>query len=111
MKIEVHRSVHRDARGRRMVSVEGINVCMCAWMHISGVLEATFYQYQAYARANWEASKHGNMGLAKPRKHTQQATMMLKCILKKEADHIPHCTHTTKSREKVVSMILPTTFK
>ena len=67
MKTEVHRAVHRDARGRRMVTVEGISVCM----HIFGVPQATFYQYQGYARANWEASEHGNTELAKPRKHTQ----------------------------------------
>ena len=71
MNIEIHKSVHKDARGQRMVTVEGISVCMCAWMHISGVPEATFYQYQACARANWEANEHGNTRLAKPRKHTQ----------------------------------------
>ena len=111
MKIEVHRLVHKDARGQRMVTVEAISVCMRAWMHISGVPQTMFYQYQAYARANREASKHGNMGLAKPKKHTQQATETLKCILEKEADHMPHCTCTTKSGEKVVSMILPVTFQ
>ena len=37
MKTKVHRAVHRDARGRRMVTVEGISVYMRAWMHISGV--------------------------------------------------------------------------
>ena len=36
---------------------------------------------------------------------------MLKYILKKEADHTPHCTRTTKTGEKVVSMILPATFQ
>ena len=46
MKTDVHRLVHRDAHGRRMVTVEGINVYMHAWMHISGVSEATFYCYQ-----------------------------------------------------------------
>ena len=51
------------------------------------------------------------MGLAKPRKHTQHATATLKCILEKEADHMPHHTHTTKSGEKVVSLILPTTIQ
>ena len=54
MKTEVHRAVHRDAWERRMVTVEGISVCMRAWMHISGVPWATFYRYQAYARANRE---------------------------------------------------------
>ena len=43
MKIEVHRSIHRDARGQRMVTVEGIRVCERAWMHISEVPQATFY--------------------------------------------------------------------
>ena len=111
MKTEVHRAIHRDAWGRRIVTVEGISVCMRAWMHISGVPQATFYRYQAYARANREANEHGNMGLAKPRKHTQQATTTLKCILEKEADHMPHRTRTTKSGEKMVSMILPATFQ
>ena len=111
MKTKVHRAIHRDARGRRMVTVEGTSVCMRAWMHISGVPQATFYRYQAYARANREANEHGNTGLAKPRKHTQQATAMLKCILEKEAYHMPHRTRTTKFGEKVVSMILPATFQ
>ena len=100
MKTEVHRAVHKDARGRRMVMVEGISVCMRAWMHIFGVPQATFYRYQAYARANREASEHGNTGLAEPRKHTQQATATLKCILEKEADHMPHRKRTTKSGER-----------
>ena len=58
-----------------------------------------------------EAREHGNTGLAKTRKHTKQATPMLKCILEREADHMPHRTRTTKSGEKVVSMILPATFQ
>ena len=45
MKMEVHGQVHRDSRGRKMVIVEEIPVCMRAWMHISGVLESTFYRY------------------------------------------------------------------
>ena len=71
MKTKVHRAVHRDALGQRMVTVEGISVCMSAWMHISGVPHAMFYRYQAYARANREANEHGNTGLAKSRKHIQ----------------------------------------
>ena len=94
-----------------MVTVEEITVCVRAWMHIAGVPEATFYRYQRYARANREATHHGNTGTRKPRKRTQQATTTLKCILEKEADHMPHRTRTTKSRDKVVSMILPPTFQ
>ena len=111
MKTEVHKAVHRDAQGRRMVTVEGISVSMRAWMYIFEVTQATFYRYQGYVRSNREAREHGNTGLAKPRKHTQQATATLKCILEKEVDHMPHRTRTTKSGEKVVSMILPATFQ
>ena len=111
MKTDVHRLVHRDAHGRRMVTMEGINVCMRAWMHISEVSEATFYRYQKQARANVEAKEHGNIGLAKIRKHTEQATTTLKCILEREADHMPHRMRTIESGEKVVSMILPATFQ
>nr|PNR63282.1 hypothetical protein PHYPA_001707 [Physcomitrium patens] len=109
MKLDVHRAVHRDASGRKMVTVEGITMCLRAWMHISGVSEATFYRYQAYLKANREARDHGNTGLPKPRKHTEQATATLKCILEKEADHMPHRTRSTKSGEKMVSMTLPAT--
>ena len=84
MKMEVHRQVHRDSYGRRMVTVEEIPVCMQAWMHISGVPESTFYQYETYMNNGREAlNHHGNKGLLKPRKHTQQAAASLKCILEK----------------------------
>ena len=111
MKTEVHRQVHRDSCGRRMVIVKEIHVCMRAWMHISGVPESTFYRYQTYMNNGREALDHGNKGLLKPRKHTQQAAASLKCILEKQVDHMPHCTRTLKTGEKVVSMCLPATFQ
>ena len=111
MKMEVHRQVHRDSHGRRMVIVEEIAICMRAWMHISGVPESTFYRYQTYMNNGPETLDHGNKGLLKPRKHTQQAATSLKCILEKQADHMPHCTRTLKTGEKVVSMCLPATFQ
>ena len=94
-----------------MVAVEGITVYLRAWMYIARVPMATFYCYQRYTRANCEARQHGNTSTRKPTKHTQQAAATLKCILEKEADHMPHHTHTTKSKEKIVSMILPVTFQ
>ena len=78
MKTEVHRQVHLDARGRRMVTVEEIPVCMRAWMHISGVPESTFYCYQTYMNDGREALDHGNRGLLKPRKHIVQVVASLK---------------------------------
>ena len=110
-KTEVTRQVHRDAHGRRMVTIDNIPVCMRAWMHISGVPESTFYRYQTYMNDGREALDHGNRGLLKPRKHTLQAAASSKCILEKQADHMPHRTRTLKTGEKVVSMCLLTTFQ
>ena len=110
-KTEVTRQVHRDAHGQRMVTLDEIPVCMRAWMHISGVPESTFYRYQMYMNDSQEALDHGNRGLLKPRKHTLQAAASLKCILEKQADHMPHRTRTLKIGEKVVSMCLPATFQ
>ena len=111
MKTEVHKQIHRDAHGRRMVTIKEIPVCMQAWMHISGVPESTFYRYQTYMNDSREALDHGNKGLLKPRKHTQQAAASLKCILEKQANHMPHRTRTLKTGEKLVSMCLPATFQ
>ena len=52
MKTDVHRHIHEDARRRKMVTIEGINVCLCAWMLIAGVAESTFYRYLKYMKAN-----------------------------------------------------------
>jgi len=82
------------------------------WMHIVGILEATFYFFQKYAiKDGREAMVYGNTGLMKPMKPTQQATSTLKCILEKEADHMPHRTKTLKSAKKIVSVILSVMFQ
>ena len=94
-----------------MVTVKEIPVCMRAWMHISGGPESTFYRYQTYMNNGQEALDHGNKRLLKPRKHTQQAATSLKCILEKQANHMPHRTRTLKIGEKVVSMCLPATLQ
>jgi hypothetical protein len=90
MKLDVHRQVHRDAQGKRVVRVEGTDVCMAAWRHISGVSESTFHRFQGFAAIGEQAQPHGNLGKLKPQKHTLQATATLKAVLEKQADHMPH---------------------
>ena len=51
MKLDVHRQVHRNAQGKRVITVEGIDVCLSAWRHIAGVSKTSFYRFQAQAAA------------------------------------------------------------
>ena len=90
IKMDVHRHIHRDVRGKRMITIEGINVCLHAWMNIAGVPESTFYRYLKYMKEDREARDHGNTGSKKTREHTKQATASLKCILDGEVDHMPY---------------------
>ena len=76
-----------------------------------GVSESTFYRYAKYASQNMVAQLHGNLGLQKPRTHTVQANAILRCILEKSADHMPHRLHVLSFGEKVVTKVLPTTWK
>ena len=107
LKLEVHRQIHGGADGKKVVTLDGIGVCLSAWRHIMGVSETTYYRYAAYAAEGRRAEKHGNSGLKKPRQHTVQASATLQCLLDKCADHMPHKTKTLSSGEKVVSKILP----
>jgi hypothetical protein len=49
LKLDVHRQIHVNAEGCRVVTLEGEDVCLAAWRHIMGVLETTFYRYAGYA--------------------------------------------------------------
>lgn len=111
MKVDIHRQIHHDSRGKKVVTIEGEDVCLRTWMFIAGVSEATFYRYQSYAAQGRQAHPHGNSGVPKPRTHTTQAIATLGCILEKTADYMPHRTRTLESGKKVVSMILPATFQ
>ena len=111
MKLDVHRQVHWNAEGKKVVIVEGIDVCLSAWRHIVGVSESTFHRFQGYAAKGESAQPHGNAGTLKPRKHTLQAVATLECVLEKEVDHMPHRTHILPSRGKVVSKVFPASFK
>jgi hypothetical protein len=66
LKLDVHRPIHADVEGRRVVTLEGEDVCLAAWRHIMGVPETTFYRYAGYAADGQSAQKHGNSGLLKP---------------------------------------------
>ena len=49
MKFDVHRQSRIESDGRKVVTLEGLDVCHNAWRHIMGVSESTFYRYAKYA--------------------------------------------------------------
>ena len=72
IKLDVHRQFHRDAPGRNVVTLEGIDICPFAWMKIMGVSSSTFYCNAKFAAACHVAQNHSNMGLRKPSMGTQK---------------------------------------
>ena len=111
IKLDVHRQSRTLGDGQKVVTLEGLDVCHNAWRHIMGVSESTFYRYAKYASQNMVAQLHGNTGLQKPRAHTVQATATLRCILEKSVDHMPQRSRVLSSGEKVVTKVLPATWK
>ena len=111
IKLDIHRQFQRNATGRIVVTLEGIDVCPFAWMKIMGVSSTTFYRNAKSAAAGHAAQNHGNMGLRKPRSHTVVATVTLGAILDRHAHHMPHKIRVLLSGEKVVAKVLPSNFK
>ena len=111
IKLDVHRQFHRNGAGRKVVTLEGIDVCPFAWMRICGVSLSTFYRKAQDAAAGYAAQHHGNTGLRKPRSHTVVATASLGAILDRHADHMPHKSRVLPSGEKVVAKVLPASWK
>jgi hypothetical protein len=111
IKLDVHRQFHTNSTGRNVVTLEGIDVCPFAWMKIMGVSSSTFYRNAQNAAAGYEAQLHGNTGMRKPRSHTVVASAVLGALLARHADHMPHKSRSLSSGEKVVSKVLPSSFK
>ena len=111
IKLDIHRQFHKNATGKNVVTLEGIDVCPFAWMKIMGVSSTTFYRNAKFAAVGHVAQNHGNTSLRKPRSHTVVATATLGAILDRHVDHMPHKTRVLPSGEKVVAKVLPSNFK
>ena len=109
-QLDVHKQIHRDANGRDMITLEGMEVCPKAWTTIMGVHRSSFYRYKANALIRKRAEQHGNLGTKKPQTHTLQATATLRTMLESTANHMPQKSQTKEDKEKVVAMSLPLSF-
>ena len=48
-QLDVHKKIHRDADGKEMITLEGMEVCPKAWTTIMGLHRSSYYQYKADA--------------------------------------------------------------
>ena len=103
----MHKQIHRNADGRDMITLEGMEVCPKAWTAIMGVHRSSFYRYKVDALIGKRAEQHGNLGTKKPRTHTLQAIATLRTVLESTVDHMSHKSRTKEDGEKVVAMFLP----
>ena len=107
-KLEVHGNMHFNAKGRKVVTLENIEVCCTAWYIIHAVSKAEFYGFQNYLLQGQCSWFHGNFGTKKPRVATLQVAATLSTIIMPLADAMPYKTRTLPSGENVVQMVLPT---
>ena len=111
LKLDIHRQSRIDHDGRKVVTLEGVDVCHQAWRLIMTVPESTFFRYAKHASENMVAQMHGNTGLRKPRPHTVQATATLQCNVDKSVDYMLHRCRVLTCGKKVVTKVLPATWK
>ena len=48
-KLEVHKKLHIDANGHKVVILENVEVCCTAWYTIHAVSKADCYRFQKYS--------------------------------------------------------------
>ena len=55
LKLDVYCQIWTESDGRKIVTLEGVDVCHEAWRHIMAIPESTFYQYAKHAAENMVA--------------------------------------------------------
>ena len=105
------RPIHVNGTGRKVITIESIDVYCKAWYTIHGVSKPDFYRQAAYTKEGCRSRRHGNVGLKKPQEATRQTTTTLATIIVPLADAMPHKTCTLTNGKKVVEKVLPTSIK
>ena len=91
-EFDVHRTIHVNKAGRKIVTLESIDVCCTAWYTIHDVSKTEFSRQVAYAKECRRFRHHGNVGLKKPMEATIQAISTMVTIVVPLADAMPYKT-------------------
>jgi hypothetical protein len=106
--LDVHRAFHKEVgRGKKLVTVEGIDICLHAWRILHSIPLRTFQRYKARAKFGVRGAPHGNLKRTKLRSATVQGIETLRSLLEAAADHMPHLSRTLRTGEKVGLKVLP----
>ena len=108
IKLDVHRQFHRNIMARNVVTFEDIDVCPFARIKIIGVSSIPMRSLQLSVM---QRKTSATRVMHKPRSHIFLATTMLRAILDRHANHMPHKTCALLSEEKVIAKVLPANFK
>ena len=62
-RLDVHRAIHVNGAGCKVITLESIDVCCTAWYTIHSVSKVKFYKQTGYAKEGCRSRHHGNVGL------------------------------------------------
>ena len=109
--LDVPREILVNGTGRKVITLESIDMCCMAWHTIHGVSKMEFYRQTAYAKEGWQSHYHGNMSLKKPMETTMQTIATMATIIVPLVDTMLQEIRKFAIGEKVVEKVLPTCTK
>ena len=92
---------------RKLITLDGVDVCQTAWWKIHGVSHATYMVYRRKPRMDFVSSVHGNAGFLCPRKHVVQAEASMQSVSRMNVDLMPHQMKSLGAGRQDVHMVLP----
>lgn len=89
-ELKVHRNIHIDVHGHKVVTLETVEVYCIAWCIDHAILKVgfeKFWKYSSMGRPSW---LYNNFGTKKFEEATLQATTILVNIIVTLIDAMPH---------------------
>ena len=75
--LEVHRNMHFDVEGRKVVTLENIDVCCTAWYIIHVVSKVDLHRFRNYLSQGRRSRFCVNFGTKKSKETTLQTTLII----------------------------------